>query len=655
MLEDYLKGLGYTDAAIYKILNDRKLSLINEEKMIENIKNINGYFLQFGFSMFDIISMVEYFPLFYDKTLDTLKYKFDYLINIGYTKEQIISMIKRNPQLTCLDIRHIDNRIQELVNLGIDKKRILSITSRCSELLDYTIETLIDKKEFLLKLGYSLEEIKKMFKIFPQFLKYSKETILEGIDNLKKIGFSHDEVIRITVNRPFVFVNKANSVREFIDIIVLLELNVEDIRKIILKEPNVLNYHFNDIDDKLTYLLVLGFNYEDIIKIIKVYPTIFTYDINSINSKINLLESFGFKKEKILISLVNYPAFIGFSLNNIERKLNYLRSINLLDIFVLEPKQLIQSVELIYARYEFFKSKNIEITMNNYRKLFDGEIYFVSKYNITKEDLMKRYPFNENKNIIEKNVIKDKEMVNYLKDFGYPNEFVDRFSKFDRRFINKIDFLLGLGFSKALIIKITMCIPKIFYLSESIIESRINFLINIGFKKDDVFVLIGKFPNILLITLENIKSKFEILIKFNNLNDTLRIIFIYPQITGLSKDKLYETISLLESYNFSRDEIGYIILNFPSIFSFSVQTLDEKLSYLDSIGLLGVVLIKPNQLIQSVSLTYARYEYLKSIGILVTMNNWKLLFMGEKDFVRHFKITSDELYSKYSYNKPKNK
>ena len=29
MLEDYLKGLGYTDAAIYKILNDSMLSLIN--------------------------------------------------------------------------------------------------------------------------------------------------------------------------------------------------------------------------------------------------------------------------------------------------------------------------------------------------------------------------------------------------------------------------------------------------------------------------------------------------------------------------------------------------------------------------------------------------------------------------------------------------
>ena len=58
-----------------------------------------------------------------------------------------------------------------------------------------------------------------------------------------------------------------------------------------------------------------------------------------------------------------------------------------------------QSTKLSYARYMFYKEKGITITEENYRKLFVGQKQFEKSYGMTKEELIKKYPYNENQTI----------------------------------------------------------------------------------------------------------------------------------------------------------------------------------------------------------------------------------------------------------------
>ena len=58
-----------------------------------------------------------------------------------------------------------------------------------------------------------------------------------------------------------------------------------------------------------------------------------------------------------------------------------------------------QSTKLSYARYMFYKEKGITITEENYRKLFVNQKQFEKSYGMTKEELIKKYPYNENQTI----------------------------------------------------------------------------------------------------------------------------------------------------------------------------------------------------------------------------------------------------------------
>lgn len=57
-------------------------------------------------------------------------------------------------------------------------------------------------------------------------------------------------------------------------------------------------------------------------------------------------------------------------------------------------------------------------------------------------------------------------------------------------------------------------------------------------------------------------------------------------------------------------------------------------------------------LMQSADHTYARFSFLKENGILITPENYKLLFIGNIEFASRFKITKEELLEKYKL--PKN-
>lgn len=112
--------------------------------------------------------------------------------------------------------------------------------------------------------------------------------------------------------------------------------------------------------------------------------------------KINVyMNKLGYSREEVIKMAKSQPAIYGLSTDNIKQKIDFYDSIGLHELAINNTKNLMQSVSLSYARYMFYKEKNIEITDKSYNKLFINQKQFQKAYGITKEELLEKYDYQE--------------------------------------------------------------------------------------------------------------------------------------------------------------------------------------------------------------------------------------------------------------------
>ena len=78
--------------------------------------------------------------------------------------------------------------------------------------------------------------------------------------------------------------------------------------------------------------------------------------------------------------------------------------------------------------------------------------------------------------------------------------------------------------------------------------------------------------------------------------------------------------------DYTKEEVIYMTEKLPSLFGLSMENIKEKIDFYDYIGFHEIVAINPLFLIQSINLSYARYNYLTSRGNKITVDNFKRLF-----------------------------
>ena len=156
------------------------------------------------------------------------------------------------------------------------------------------------------------------------------------------------------------------------------------------------------VRDNYSFLLKLGYKREEIIKITKSLPEIYGYSTRTIEQKMKDMISLGYTKEEVVKMTKTLPAIYGYSIENMKQKIDFYDSIDMHELAVINPKQLMQSVNLSYARYSFYKDRGIDIDMNNYGKLFVGQKNFEKTYGITKKELLEKYDYNKYKEEKEK-------------------------------------------------------------------------------------------------------------------------------------------------------------------------------------------------------------------------------------------------------------
>ena len=87
--------------------------------------------------------------------------------------------------------------------------------------------------------------------------------------------------------------------------------------------------------------------------------------------------------------------------NDKKAVIDFYKNIGITEVFVDNAIRLMQSIELSYARYCFYKSMGIEINKNNYKKLFLDQKKFISIYGITNKELIQMYNYDEYINKVE--------------------------------------------------------------------------------------------------------------------------------------------------------------------------------------------------------------------------------------------------------------
>ena len=127
----------------------------------------------------------------------------------------------------------------------------------------------------------------------------------------------------------------------------------------------------------------------------KQLPSLFGLSIENIKQKIDDLISLGYSYDDVIEMTRSLPTLFGLSIENIKQKITFLKQIDLDFIAIEDTKKLMQSIDLTYARYMFFKDRGIVINEENYRRLFYNAKQFEKQYGIDKSTLLEKYNYQE--------------------------------------------------------------------------------------------------------------------------------------------------------------------------------------------------------------------------------------------------------------------
>lgn len=245
----------------------------------------------------------------------------------------------------------------------------------------------------------------------------------------------------------------------------------------------------------------------------------------------------------------------------------------------------------------------------------------------------------------------------YFMLLGYSKEEYVRIIKkcpsllaFDKKNIsNKINNLFNLGFTKDMIIKISTSFPYILALDEENINSTFYYFIKIGFTKEETILMIKNFPSLIGYNVEKLNKRIEQLKSIGySKEDVILILKSCPSLFSYDINIIKEKIALIMECGYKKEEAFIMIKNLPQLAVSSLDSIKNKFDYYNSIGLHNYFVKDTKKLIQSVELSYARYEYLKEVKLQEKLDY--CLFLSGNRFEKKFGISNDLLIKLYPYN-----
>ena len=201
----------------------------------------------------------------------------------------------------------------------------------------------------------------------------------------------------MTKNYPAIYSLSIDNMKQKIEDLISLGYSKEEILKMTLNLPSIYGLSIDNMKQKIEDLINLGYTKEEVLKMTKNVPTIYSLSIETMKQKIEEIITLGYTKQEVIYIIKNYPTIFALSTKNLKEKIDFYNSIQMHELPIVVPKNLMQSIALTYARYMFFKDIGINIDMSNYNKLFINNSRFKQQYGLDKKELLEKYNYEKDK------------------------------------------------------------------------------------------------------------------------------------------------------------------------------------------------------------------------------------------------------------------
>jgi hypothetical protein len=240
-------------------------------------------------------------------------------------------------------------------------------------------------KKFLNELGFSVSQIKKIESSTPvsHFTEKGYEkNIRNVIAFLVSYGFIESDVIKIIGSIPVVSCLACKNLDGKLRNLEKIGFTKSQIIKMVPRFPNIFSYTETRILSVIDNYLKLGFTEEQVLKNMTIVPSMFSYSKNHIDTVLYEFRKFGFTTNEALKVLNDCPVLFGLDIEKTKQKIRFLLDLNLKKVILKDGKKLMESYELMSARYRYLEALGIKITEKNGNYLFYSNQVFTKEFGI---------------------------------------------------------------------------------------------------------------------------------------------------------------------------------------------------------------------------------------------------------------------------------
>lgn len=272
----------------------------------------------FGFTDDDIRKILLRDCKIFTRSKQKISEVLDKLSKTDLKKRNIIDLLIRHSKEIFTNENLINDNIKRIKGYGFKEDEITKIVNNIPILLT---DSNIDLEGlFTLFRGFGLKdwEIRENIVKYTKIVKYNKEGYQNIVDCLLKKGFTKEEIEYITLRAKEIVIYEKNKVFDFYKTFYEYDFTDDDIKKVFMGNPKLLYHLVERIKDTLDKLI--------------------EYDIT---------------KENLINLAVNYPNIFETSIETLDEKLRVIRNFDLMGTIFHNSKNLIQSAEKTYLRYEY--------------------------------------------------------------------------------------------------------------------------------------------------------------------------------------------------------------------------------------------------------------------------------------------------------------
>lgn len=255
-------------------------------------------------------------------------------------------------------------------------------------------------KEYLRDYGYSEEQIKKIL-LHKKLNTLKDESFLKVIPRtikcLESLGFSPNQIIKMTSALPPIFGHSEENLRNKVFDMEELGYSRNQIIRMASNFASIFTYSINTMKTRLVEIESLGYRRGQVIRMTLDLPSLYGRTISNMATKIDDIVALGYTREEVLRMTSILPSLFSYSIENIKEKLELARSIGVESAISENPKNLMQSADLTYARSRFLIEERYFSEAELAWVIFRNAHQFQSKFKVTKKDLLDRYRYDEYK------------------------------------------------------------------------------------------------------------------------------------------------------------------------------------------------------------------------------------------------------------------